>query len=369
MEVSCPFRHPCGLHRVTCDLVASLAGVDPVHAIVPARACSDCQLNPPTIDRPNDTVLHFAQRAVRRGNPDGSPAVIAMLEAYGRPDAAAAERTVVLNADLHGFGDAMVTAWIAEGSKDGPVKLIHHATGTKRDFLELFQQEVTPDAEGAVSTFRAYEIETRRERGSVPRVLSRGRQLGILSAPKRPRLRQLPAESLEWAAHLRIAHTEGEQKPFVLLFPQTCYRSREWPAAYWVDLSWTLWKSGYGVAFCLHPHDERFANSPRFYRNYSWQHTVALMLAADLVVGIDSAPIHVAGTLDRPTLALLGPTTPGVISHCPSVRCLSAPPERMECVGCVFNAPYRAACDQGCMALSRLFVEDVVDAIRELVPA
>ena len=50
---------------------------------------------------------------------------------------------IVLNADKHGFGDAMVTAWISEGSKETDKPLIHHATGAKAELLRLFGQEVT----------------------------------------------------------------------------------------------------------------------------------------------------------------------------------------------------------------------------------
>lgn len=370
IEGNCPYQHPCGLHRVQCDLVSALAGVDLEQAVVPTRACADCLLNPPTPEQPNETVIHFAKRAALRANPDGASAVHAELTALAprfaqKPEPAG--RTVVLNADAHGFGDAMVTAWISEGAKQGPVRLIHHATGRMRDFLELWGQEVTPNGEGAVTTFRAYEIETRREKGSVPRVLTRGRHLGIFSAPQRPRLQRIPEESIEWASRIQIDRTNGGERPFVLLCPQTCYRSREWPAAYWIDLAWRLEKAGIAVGFNLHQRDERFENSPQFYWGYDWPHIMALMLLSDLVVGIDSAPIHVSGTLDVRTLALFGATTASVISHCPSVTCLSAPPERLDCVGCWFNAPYRAACDQGCMSLQRLFVEDVEAKVREIL--
>ncbi len=276
--------------------------------------------------------------------------------------------TVTLNANGHGFGDAMLTAWIAEGSRRSARRLIHHATGEKADFLRLWRQELTDDAEGSVTTFDCYLNRECKEKGAVPRVYSRSQDLGIDSPPKRPRLAKLPRDATSWAKDLhRHAQNGDARRPLVMLCPQTEYRSREWPAANWVDLTWKLHSSGYAVTIQLGKDDERFHNVPRYHFGHSWGHKIALMQRCSVVIGIDSAPIHIAGTLDKPTIALLGPTNAGIVSHMPSVSCMSAPLERLDCVGCYFQTPFRAACDQGCMSLARLWPEEVLAKVRERI--
>jgi hypothetical protein len=49
---------------------------------------------------------------------------------------------------------------------------------------------------------------------------------------------------------------------------------------------------------------------------------------------------------------LMGPTRPTVFAHAPAVECLAS--DAIECTGCHFSAPFRAACDQGCQSLFRL---------------
>lgn len=271
------------------------------------------------------------------------------------------QKTVVLNANAHGFGDAMTTAWISEGSRNSPVRLIHYATGEKADLLRLFGQVVTDDPSGSVTTFDAYRVECEIERGSIPRVESRAIQIGIDPTPQRPRLQKLPRSATEFAADLHHHATEGDhgRRFLVMLCPQTEYRSREWPAGHWIDLAWKLWKAGIGITVQLGRDDERFRNVPRFHFGHCWENKIALMQRCDVVVGIDSAPIHVAGTLGRPTVALLGPTKKGIISHCDSVSVMTAPLDRIDCTGCVFQSPFRAACDQGCLSLARLWPEEV----------
>jgi ADP-heptose:LPS heptosyltransferase len=78
-----------------------------------------------------------------------------------------------------------------------------------------------------------------------------------------------------------------------------------------------------------------------------------------VVVGNDSFPAHLAGTVGVPTLALMGPTVASVFAHLPDVECLAS--NGVDCTGCHFRKPFRAACDQGCMSLYRLFPDDVLD--------
>jgi hypothetical protein len=265
---------------------------------------------------------------------------------------------VVVNANRHGFGDACLTAWIAEGSKDAPLRLVHYATGAKKELLELLGQEITGDPSGAYTTFAAYSKEL-KEAGSTPRVFQRGRHLGIHSLPKRPTARLNEAD-LQWAADA-IGTRET-----VLLYPNTEYGSREWPAFYWLELADLLAQKNIPLAVGGGHLDLRYRNLRGFW-GQPWAKTAALMQQARLVVGNDSGPAHIAGTLDVPTIALLGPSQPSMFIHLESVRCLQVSTEELSCAGCYFHPPFTKKCESGCLALAHLKPATVLAAIEEML--
>lgn len=264
-------------------------------------------------------------------------------------------KRIILNADLHGFGDLCVTAFMSEGSKGHDPELIHWATGAKRTVLEMFGQTIADSPAGSVDTFAAYAVEL-RQGGAIPRVVSRGHELGITTPPKRPTV-TIPAECHRWAAE---QHQTG--KPLVLVYPHTCYKSREYPAPYWVDLCWLLHEAGYDVRLFEEVRDERYDSVPLYYWGQDWPHMAAMMQRASVVIGNDSGPVHVAGVLDIPALALCGPTTASVFAHVPSVQVVTSD---ASCTGCYFGSPFRAACDQGCRSLYELRPERVVEKVQE----
>jgi hypothetical protein len=80
----------------------------------------------------------------------------------------------------------------------------------------------------------------------------------------------------------------------------------------------------------------------------------ALMSLAKIVVGNDSGPAHLAGTIGVPTIVTCGPTRSDcVFGHIPEIIPLTND-EPPLCAGCHFKPPFRAACDQGCQALYAL---------------
>jgi ADP-heptose:LPS heptosyltransferase len=139
----------------------------------------------------------------------------------------------------------------------------------------------------------------------------------------------------------------------VLLFPQAEWQPRTWPPAYWVDLAWLLHDSRVSAAIMLASRDERFFNVPLYFYGCALGDVAALISRVELVVGNDSFPAHLAGTLGTRTLALMGPTRAAcVFGHIPEVVPLAA--DEPGCAGCHFSPPYRPACDQGCQALHLL---------------
>lgn len=282
-------------------------------------------------------------------------------------DRALSQEVIYLNADAHGFGDATYTAWIAHGSRNAPITLINRATGARKSYLEMLGQYVA-DVPPSVckDTFEAYfTFECDLERGAVPRVISRGRALGITkSLPERPGPISIPQKARDWAAEVAKQRRISRRKKFVALWPQTVWPSREWPPGYWLDLAWKLhMEHGIGACFFLETRDERFKNSPSWINGMPWENWAAIMLEADLNVCISSGPACLAGTLDVPTIVLEGPTKSTIWAHNPSIEVMRAGKQVMACDGCHFGRPFRAACDPGCMAMMRVFPDQVVARI------
>ena len=249
-----------------------------------------------------------------------------------------------------GLGDIVMLAWLAAGAEGGPAPLVFHRT---RDLELMHLLGLTVDAEpGGVCLDEVFAVEV-RDGCRRPRLDYIRDFLGVSTPLARPRLRPAP-EDEEWAD--RAAAEAGS--PLVLLFPQAAWKPREWPPNYWVDLAWKLRAAGAAVQVLLQANDERFHNTPVFRWGTPLGRVAALMRRAALVVGNDSFPAHLAGTVGVPALALMGPTRATVFAHTPDVECLAS--AAIECTGCHFRAPFRAACDQGCMSLYRLFPDDVL---------
>jgi Glycosyltransferase family 9 (heptosyltransferase) len=257
-----------------------------------------------------------------------------------------------------GLGDICVLAWLAEGCARAGQPLTFHRR-RNLELMALFGLEVDPEP-GGVRLDEAYGREL-AEQCRRPRLDYIREFLGITAGPVQPTLR-LADEHREWAS--RRVRKLGE--PLVLLFPQAAWVPREWPPSYWVDLSWKLKAAGVPSLLLLSSKDERLTNTPGYWWGTSVERLAAMIERAALVVGNDSFPAHLAGTIGTPTLALMGPTRPAVFAHAPAVECLSSG-AAIECTGCHFAAPFRAACDQGCQSLFRLFPETVFARVLERV--
>jgi len=259
---------------------------------------------------------------------------------------------VVVNCNLHGAGDAVLMAWVAQGA-GGKLRL--YATGAKRALLEAFGQDVLSSSEGSTDTFEAYAVET-KARGTKVRVQQRGAFLGITTPPVRPTYRLRPEEGLEFAKSL------GERP--TMLYPGCDDGTREWPPFYWLELYEMLDAAGMNPhVFCRDP-DLRYSTLPNYHEGLTWSENMHAMLAARVVVGNDSGPMHVAGTMDVPTIAMLGPTTISMCCHMPSVVPLAASAEEISCVGCWHQAPeFRPACRYGCAALGHILPPTVFETI------
>lgn len=249
-----------------------------------------------------------------------------------------------------GIGDMVSLAWIAEGARELSDPISFYAKGSNYTVLKLLNQDVTDQPSGTGMALSAAYKNELADGGAKLRLDYVRDLLGIRTPYKRPKLR-IPPDALEWAINTRQGFGD---KDLVLLFPQTLWQSRAWPAACWIDLAWWLNERNVSAVTMLVNEDKQFTNTPRYMWGFDLAKVAALMSLAKMVVGNDSGPVHISGTMGVPTMVTCGPTRPAcVFGHIPEVTALTNE-EPPHCAGCHFQPPFRAACDQGCQALFAL---------------
>lgn len=261
---------------------------------------------------------------------------------------------------LTGLGDSITISWIAEGSKntDDPIELF--ATGTRKKLLEILGQKVAENAENSIICSDAYRAEL-NDYGQMPRTEYIKQHLKREDIEiKRPNYK-IPEEELNWAKD--ETKTWGEK--IALLFPQTWWSPREWPKNYWIDLAWKLHGKGVKTIMMLHHQEEDYKNIPGYYYGFSIEKVAAMMKVASIVISNDSMPAHLGGTIEVPTLVLMGPTKTNIIEYIPNIEPMIS--GMLDCVGCHFGQPFRAACDKGCMSLYSLFPDTVLERALEII--
>ncbi len=147
---------------------------------------------------------------------------------------------------------------------------------------------------------------------------------------------------------LRSAGVVGDQFCAVLIGAR--WESKRWPGAHFAELLKRLGGSDAAPAVLLGAPDERAAaaeamptpipNVHDLVGTTTLRQLVALLKLATRVVCLDSGPMHIAAALNRPTVALFGPTNPartGPLSD--AARVLTHP---VPCAPC-----YRRRCPLG----------------------
>ncbi|AGW14061.1 glycosyltransferase family 9 protein [Megalodesulfovibrio gigas] len=143
----------------------------------------------------------------------------------------------------------------------------------------------------------------------------------------------------------------------VLLFPGSGHPRKCWPRDRFIALAQALQQAGEAVAFILGPNElEQGWSVPGFLAHTpdALPELASLLRGCRAVVGNDSGPMHLAGLLGVPGVAIFGPTSehqwgpPGLMHltadtpcrpctrttrdlHCPQARCMDAVTVQMVC--------------------------------------
>jgi ADP-heptose:LPS heptosyltransferase len=230
-------------------------------------------------------------------------------------------------------GDAVMASWIAEGAKAAGQRIEFRAGGEKRNLLQMLGQQVAEHHNG-VSLSDCFDLE-RRDSGTVPRATRWARFIGANGIPTAPRV-TIPPKDREFAELVLV------DPGSVLLFPETTDVARSWP--HWNELQTMLFAVGVHATTIT-----------KFICSGEWPKTAALINRAALIIGVDSCPIHLAGTLNIPAIAILGPTRPSTFEIYSSVKCLSVSSAVSECVGCSLGGAFsQDVCRKKCKSLELL---------------
>lgn len=161
----------------------------------------------------------------------------------------------------------------------------------------------------------AYVAEKKAVRASRPpksRVRSFCEAAGV--EPRAPSLIVKP----EWKAWADgwLAGKTWKRGPLVVIQPYATNRRRSWPSKQWATVVAWLRRQRItvvGLHSCYGPRPERAEASMLGLGAFpfvaqSWEHVLGLVSLADLVVTVDSAALHIAAALRKPTLGVFGPT-------------------------------------------------------------
>lgn len=252
--------------------------------------------------------------------------------------------SIVIEMMRHGVGDTVLACWSAEGSKQAPVRLRLRATGVRADVMRMFGQEPVEAEPTGHYTF------IRPGTGTPPVVIAHKHHWGLESDPSRPPF--LPRiEDTEWAA---------TRKRDILLCPQSSGVDRVWPRDRWLAVRDALLAQGYSVA--LSGIRDGFWENQEHWLDADLLQLASLIQQAKLVIGSDSCPTQLAGTIDIPALVLHGWSTDSYYAHSPSVRSIQTPKREVPCSGCYHAWGYdEKKCSIRCDALYAITVQKVLD--------
>jgi len=178
----------------------------------------------------------------------------------------------------------------------------------------------------------------------------------------------LRSEELAAARRLLNAAAGRVLEGFTAVLPGARWESKLWPAERLADLIDRLHADGQPPCVLLGAPDDRSFSDTIVARcrtplidlvgRTSLRELTAALALADLVICHDSGPMHIAAALERPIVALFGPTNPARTGpYCATARIVSLP---LPCAPC-----YERSCPlrhHNCMA--QLTVDTVLQSVR-----
>jgi heptosyltransferase-1 len=134
----------------------------------------------------------------------------------------------------------------------------------------------------------------------------------------RPANAELPVDArAEATCNARLAQVPDTSNGLVLLAPGAGWGAKQWPAERYGEVATVLAGKGYRVLVNAYSMEDLLANEvARASRGSAnifpcdMAELIALTRQVDLVIAGDTGPLHLAAALERPVVALFGPTDP-----------------------------------------------------------
>jgi ADP-heptose:LPS heptosyltransferase len=146
---------------------------------------------------------------------------------------------------------------------------------------------------------------------------------------------------------------------------------RVWPKLYWIELVKMIKNAGLHVKVVFE-HPDRSFSFVHYISEETLPYVSAAIQKSRLVIGNDSGPAHLAGTLGVPTLAIQGPTTERIFAYLPEVTSLRK--VSVGCAGChclpskdPAKLGWRESCEFGCAELYRTFPEEAFEVAMKMI--
>jgi heptosyltransferase-2 len=181
------------------------------------------------------------------------------------------------------------------------------------------------------------------------------RSRGIEPDPEPPRI-AIPPEAAAAAARALESARLSPGPPPILLAPGAAFSwTKRWPPEYWGRLAAILSGAGAPVALVIGPGEEEIASLAAAAANLPVPilgadldpiELAALLARARALVSNDSGPMHLAGAVGTPVVAIFGPTDPGLTGP------MGSPSRVLDryvfCSPCFLKeCPYRHECMRG----------------------
>lgn len=266
-------------------------------------------------------------RAVRRGFPDARLSVAAREHATDILQPAGfdfvfpsvfVERTPGPLRPFHRYIPQRMVAWFAEpalvldlGPFDKVINLfLAWESGLPFDRWWMPQWPLQVGARHTIDVLASY--------------LEEDLEISIPAAEREPRIDLFP-EAEEWAEH--YARSEGARgRPVVSMVVTAANSLKWWFAPKWGELNDRLNRMGWRTQL-IAPKGNRHAldvydlcRAKPLWPDVNLRQLSALLASSDVVVGIDTGPLHIAAALGTPWVGLYGPTNPQVIGPYTSSR-------------------------------------------------
>lgn len=177
------------------------------------------------------------------------------------------------------------------------------------------------------------------------------------------------AEEELLAAAGRLERASLTRAPVVALHPFATHPAKAWPWERWQELLQLLDAAGWAWYFLGRgalPQGMRETSSggQGFLNRLSPRESAALLARSQALVSGDSGPMHLAGAVGTPLLALFGPTTRawGFMPQGSGVRVLE---KQLPCRPCSLHG--KRICTRGLECLERIGAHEVMDDLRDVL--